>query len=48
MKLIRKTIMFAATIVEPTGVENNIELKSPNIAHNTEIIAERITTPLKF
>lgn len=40
--------MFTATIVEPTGVENSIELKSPNIAHKTDIIADRITTPLKF
>lgn len=40
--------MLAATIVEPTGVENNIDVSSPNTAHSTEIIAERITTPLKF
>ena len=40
--------MSAATIVEPTGVENKIDNNRPATAQKTDIIAEQITTPLKF
>ncbi len=43
-----KTAMSHATIVEPTGVEYRIDKIIPNNAHTTEMIAEHITTPLKF
>ena len=40
--------MSAATIVEPTGVENKIDTTIPTSAHTTDITAEHITTLLKF
>lgn len=40
--------MSAATIVEPTGVENNIANIIPHPEHITEIHTEQIITPLKF
>lgn len=42
-----KAIIFTATMVEPTGVEYNIDTNIPTMAQITEIIAEQITTPLK-
>lgn len=35
-------------MVEPTGVDINIDTIIPTNAHITEIIPEQITTPLKF
>ncbi len=35
-------------MVEPTGVDINIDTIMPTNAHRTEIIPEQITTPLKF
>ena len=48
MQLMKKIIILATTIVEPTGVENRIDTNIPDIAQHTEIIAEQITTPLKL
>ena len=45
---IQKITISAATIVDPTGVENKMETNIPNNEQHTEIIAEQITTPLKF
>ncbi len=41
-------IIFATTIVEPTGVLKIIETKIPTAAQNTEITAEQNITDLKF
>ena len=40
--------MSAATIVLPTGVPARIAIKSPAIAHPTEMIAEQIVTEKKL
>lgn len=40
--------MFAAIMVEPTGVPNKIDKIKPKNAHTTDIIAELIVTPLKL
>ena len=48
IQLAKNTAISAATIVAPTGVENKIDRKIPVSAQNTEIIAEQITTLLKF
>ena len=39
-----KTMRFAATIVEPTGVEARTEISMPEKAQITEVIAEQIIT----
>lgn len=40
--------MFAATIVEPTGVPAKMAIRIPKTAQTTEIIAEQIVTDLKL
>ena len=47
-QFIKNTIISATTIVEPTGVENSMETTIPTNEQHTEIMAEYITTPLKF
>ncbi len=44
----KNTIISAATMVAPTGVETRIEIKIPTSAQLTEITAEQMTTCLKF
>ena len=44
----KKTVISAETIVEPTGVEASIEMMIPTAAHITEIIAEQMITPRKL
>ena len=48
MQNIRNTAISAATIVEPTGVPESIEMKMPEPAHTTETMAEQIITLLKL
>lgn len=48
MQLIMKMRIYIVTIVEPTGVEVNIDIIIPNTAPNTERIAEYIITDLKL
>ena len=36
------------TIIDPTGVENSIDMSIPASAHTTEITAEHMTTLLKM
>ena len=43
-----KMRIYIVTIVEPTGVEVNIDIIIPNTAPNTERIAEYIITDLKL
>ena len=44
----KNATMSAATMVEPTGVDANIEISIPITAQTTDKDAENITTPLKF
>lgn len=44
----KNAIISAATIVEPTGVENKIDTIIPINAQLTDIIPDKITTPLKL
>ena len=43
----KKTTIFAATIVDPTGVEYKIDINIPTSAQHTDMTAEKTTTPLK-
>ncbi len=43
-----KLTISATTIVEPTGVPYTMDIKIPRTAHTTDILAEQITTDLKF
>ena len=40
MQFIKNTKILATTIVEPTGVENNIDINIPTTAQVTDITAE--------
>lgn len=44
----KNTTIFAETIVAPTGVSHNKEIKNPTPAHITDITAEHIITLLKL
>ena len=46
MQLIMKMRIYIVTIVEPNGVEVNIDIIIPNTSPNTERIAEYIITDL--
>ena len=48
MQLIMKMRIYIVTIVEPNGVEVNIDIIIPNTSPNTERIAEYIITDLKL
>ena len=48
IQLTKKAAISTATIVAPTGVEYNTEIKIPRMAQLTEITAEQMTTCLKF
>ena len=47
IKNMKNETMSTATIVEPTGVPNAMEIKSPKTAHTTDNTAEHIVTDLK-
>lgn len=42
------TMIFAVTMVLPTGVPYKIEIKIPEQAQNTETITDEIITALKL
>lgn len=46
MQLIMKMRIYIVTIIEPNGVEVNIDIIIPNTSPNTERIAEYIITDL--